>query len=185
MTPKELFSRLPTLHTERLELRALGMRDVRDLNAYAGDPEVARHTTWDAHLDLEDSRRFLRTVQKMRALGQAVPWGVVDRSSGRLIGTAGFVWWRPDQRRAEVGYAIARSHWNRGLTTEAMQAIVRFGWQRMELHRIEARCLIENSASERVMQKIGMRFEGILRGQILVKGQFRDVKMYALLRTDL
>lgn len=185
MNGHELFSRLPSLRTSRLELRALSMRDARDVFAYASDHEVAQYTTWDAHPRLEDSRRFLRTVIQMRALGQAVPWGVVDLESGRVIGTAGFVSWRPEQRRAEVGYAIAKSHWNRGLATEAMAEILRFGWHRMDLYRIEARCLVENSSSERVMQKLAMRFEGVLRGQIFIKGQFRDVKMYAVLRTDL
>lgn len=166
-------------------MRALSLRDARDVFAYASDPDVARYTTWDAHLRIEDSRRFLRTVMQMRALGQAVPWGVVDLETGRLIGTAGYVWWRPDGRRAEVGYAIARSHWNRGLVTEAMEEILRFGWQHMDLHRIEARCLVQNASSERVMQKLAMQFEGVLRGQIFIKGQFRDVKLYAILRTDI
>lgn len=184
MTSRELFAQLPVLSTGRLRLRPLSLRDARDMFAYAGDPEVARYTTWEPHQSLEDSRRFLRAVLQQRFLGQPVPWGIVELHSGRLLGTAGFVSWRPEQRRAEVGYAIARSHWNQGYVTEAMRRILEFGWREMQLHRIEARCLTENGASERVMQKIGMRYEGILRGQIYFKGQFRDVKMYAILRTD-
>lgn len=85
---------------------------------------------------------------------------------------------------AELGYVLSRSYWGRGLMPEAVRAMIRFGFQRMDLNRIEARCIAKNTASARVMEKAGMTREGTLRESELIKGAFRDMKRYSILRRE-
>lgn len=181
-TPQDFFSRLPVLETPRLTLRRLTMRDAADMYAYARDPEVARHVLWDAHRSLSDTRAYLRAAIFQYRNGLPSLWGIVERESGRLIGTIGYMSFQPDNSLAEVGYSLARSHWNQGLMTEALEAVLRVSFETLKLHRIEAQHFTANPASGRVMSKCGMSHEGHLRARIYNKGKFRDVEMWAILR---
>jgi len=109
---------------------------------------------------------------------------VEHRADGKLIGTCGFVTWFRHDARAEVAYALARPYWGQGLGTEAMRAVTAFGFTSMRLNRIEARCLIENRASARVLEKAGMRLEGVMRQHIFLKGGYRDLQLYATLKDE-
>jgi ribosomal-protein-alanine N-acetyltransferase len=175
---------LPVLETARLTLRKLTMADADDVFAYAADPEVARFVTWSAHATVQDSIAFLNMVKQKYENGQIAEWGVSERSTGRIIGTCGFTWIRPEHGKGEIGYALARTHWRMGFMTEAVDAVMRYGFVALRLNRIEARCKTENTGSERVMQKCGMTYEGTLRQTMLVKGTFIDLKMYAILRGE-
>lgn len=84
--------------------------------------------------------------------------------------------------RAEMGYALSRNYWNQGLITEAVRTILAFGFNELNLNRIEARCISENIGSERVMQKVGMHYEGLIREQMFVKGRYVNVKLYSALK---
>ena len=178
----------PLIETPRLLLRAVRPGDADDLFAYARDPEISRFTTWNAYGSVADAHRFLRIVLDQYRTGKIGLWGIEHRATQRFIGTIGltgegeagaFV-----HGRAELAYALSREFWNQGLITEAAHAIVDFGFTSWDLNRIEARCLVPNLASARVMEKIGMKFEGILRQHIYVKGAFHDLKIYAILKND-
>ena len=99
-----------------------------------------------------------------------LPVGIELKESGRLVGTVDFVWWKPEQQTAEIGYVLARDCWGQGIMTEAASALLKLGFGRMELVRVQARCLVENIGSQRVMEKIGMSYEGTVRKGIKVKG---------------
>ncbi|MBD2843576.1 GNAT family N-acetyltransferase [Paenibacillus sp. IB182496] len=99
-----------------------------------------------------------------------------------MIGTTGFISWDIKNAKAKLGYALSRAFWNRGHMTEAVKCVIAFGFERMKVVRIEARCHPENTGSYRVMEKSGMEFEGILRKHILVKGAHEDVRMYAIIK---
>ena len=86
--------------------------------------------------------------------------------------------------RGEIGYALARKYWGQGLMTEAVRAMLDYGFNTLHLNRIEARCDVENAGSWRVMEKVGMKFEGVLRQNIMLHGRARDARMYAILRED-
>lgn len=178
------FRRLPTLTTERLTLRPLRREDAADMFAYASDPEMAHYTLWEAHRTLADTRQFLTYTLACYERGEPASWGVVLTATGRLIGTCGFVGWNMNHRRGEIGYAIARALWGQGLATEAARAVVDFGFRATTVYRLQALCMVENTASARVMEKLGMHYEGILRGFMVHKGHPSDMKMYATLRND-
>lgn len=171
----------PVLETERLILRDMRLEDAEALFAYASDPEVTRHLTWNTHRSVEDSKQFLETAIQDYANGNLHRWAIVHKSSGEFIGTCGLVARSQEHRRAHVGYALARAYWGRGLATEAVRDMIAFGFDRMDLNKIVARCFPENSASERVMQKLGMAYEGTLREHLFVGGRYRDLKIYSIL----
>lgn len=179
-----VFKDLQTLETHRLLLRKLTMRDANDVFEYASMPEVSKHVTWDYHRTLADSMGFLKSVIMQYENGVPSSWGIVHKENNKLIGTGGYHNWNTEDRRAEVGYAISSHYWNKGLMTESLKVMLKFGFEVMALNRIEARCKIENSASERVMQKCGMKYEGTLRQQMFVKGVYHDLKLYSILKQE-
>lgn len=180
----EVFGHLPTLLTPRLILRPARMSDAEDLYEYSRDPQVARHVLWDAHTSIHQTRAYLRYL--LRQYRNAAPSNFVIalRDSGKVIGTIGFMWVQQDNRSAEVGYSLSRQYWNRGYMSEALRAIVEFGFSKLLLNRIEAQHEIDNPASGRVMLHAGMRREGTLRQRLYNKGRYVDVELYAILRSD-
>ena len=179
---REVLKDLPTLETERLILRKMVLNDAEAVFAYASNSEVSRYTLWETHRSIEDSRAFLEFATQKYENGGEPDWGIVYRGNGCLVGACGLVNWEAEHARAEVGFVLSREYWGRGLMSEAVRAILRFGFERMNLNRIEARCIAENAASARVMEKAGMVYEGTLRQREYIKGAYRDIKLYAILK---
>ena len=94
------------------------------------------------------------------------------------------MWINRDHNSAEVGYSLARAQWNKGLMSEALEAVLEEGFMDLGLHRIEAQHEVDNPASGRVMVKCGMLYEGCVRGRLYNKGRYVDVSLYAILRDD-
>lgn len=179
-----MISNLPALETDRLLLRGLSLDDAEDIFEYASDPDVSRYNTWSVHESIEDSKRFLDAVMEEYENHELASWGIFHKADKKLIGTCGIANWLPDQHRAEIGYALSRKYWGKGYMPEAVRSVIAFGFRMMKLNRIEGRCIIPNTASARVMEKVGMKFEGVLRQQLFSKGSFHDVKMYSILREE-
>jgi RimJ/RimL family protein N-acetyltransferase len=184
MDLKTLFTPFPTLSTPHLILRALRPSDRDDLYAYASDPEIDRFTPWRHYQSLAEARADLDEFLAEYERDGLGAWGIEHSADHRLIGIATFSPPHPHHRRVELGYTIARTYWGQGYATEAAQALVRFGLDHMQLVRIEAVCLPENIASARVLQKIGMQYEGLLHSYQIWRGQPCDLQMYAMSKTD-
>lgn len=180
----DVFSHLPVLETPRLLLRPLKMSDCQDVFTYCRDPEVARHVLWDAHQTIGQTRAFLRYILRQYRNGEPSSYGIVWKETHQVIGTIGFMWLNTENRSTEIGYSLSRDFWNRGIMTEALQAVIRMAFDTLKLHRVEAQHDTANPASGRVMFKCGMLHEGTLRGRIYNKGQYIDVDIYAILRED-
>ncbi|MGP7818671.1 GNAT family N-acetyltransferase [Niallia sp. 01092] len=180
----EIYGDLPTLQTERLILRKITLEDLDDMYAYGSDDDVTKYVTWDTHQTLSDTKGFLQFVLNQYHNKKVAPLGIEYKESGELIGTVDFVWWKPYHRSAEIGYVLSKDYWGRGIMTEAVKELIKFGFEKMDLIRIQARCFTENIGSERVMQKTGMSFEGIMRKGMLIKGKHQDLKTYSILREE-
>ena len=179
-----IFSHMPTLETNRLILRPMRVSDSVDMFEYARNPEVSRYLTWHPHPDIGHTRRYLEYLGGRYRLGVYYEWAVVHRETGRMIGSCGFTAIDAVNDSADIGYVLNPDFRGMGLMPEAARAVRDFGFDTLHLNRIEGRFMIENTASKRVMEKIGMRFEGVRRGSMLVKGKFCDIGMCAMLRTD-
>jgi ribosomal-protein-alanine N-acetyltransferase len=179
-----LYPDLPTLESDRLMLRKMSLEDAPDLFEYASDSQVAQYTTWTPHKSLEDSQIFLNSILAKYQNHESYDWGIIHKGDGKLIGTCGFVNWVSPHHHAEIGYALSRPYWGKGYMPEAVKAVLAFGFQKTNLNRIEGRCKLPNHSSARVLEKVGMKYEGILRQQMFSKGSFHDMKLYAILRED-
>ena len=181
--PTSVFN-LPTIETERLILRKLQPEDAADLLAYASDPEVAKYVTWGPYLSVHDAYRFIFWAIDRYNRQQEAPWAVFHKKDARVIGTMGLSEWSPRHNRAEVSYSIGAKYWGQGITPEALDKIFEFAFTKLGINRLEAFCIPENVASARVMEKAGLKFEGLLRQRLYAKGIYHDVQMYSLLKSD-
>ena len=184
MLNADMLTYMPDLKTPRLRLRRLTMRDAQDIYRYSRDPEVARHVLWDAHRSIGDARAYLRYMLRRYRGREAASWGIEYLETGRVIGTIGFMWIQDENASAEVGYSLAREYWNRGIMTEALQAVIRYAFDGLDLNRVEAQHETTNPASGAVMRKCHMTKEGTLRSRLFNKGRYVDVDLYAILRKD-
>ena len=178
-----LFS-MPRLETDRLILRRMNIRDAEDIFAYSRDPEVARHVLWSAQKELSEAKDYCRFMMKRYRADQPSSWGIILRKSGRLVGTIGYMDYSEDNASVEVGYSLSRSLWNGGYMTEALRRVIVHTFENMDINRIEAQHELENPSSGRVMEKCGMRKEGILRQRLYNKGKYVDVALYAIVKSD-
>lgn len=184
MDIESIYGHLPQLETKRLILRKLTLDDANDMFEYTSDEDVSKFVTWDTHKTLSDTKSFINFALQQYNLKKIAPWGIELKENNKLIGTIDFVSWQTAHHTAEIGYAISKDYWGKGITTEACEALIQFGFTYMDLVRIQARCMKENIASQRVMEKNGMIFEGIIRKSIFSKGVHHDIKMYSILKEE-
>ncbi|WP_105615908.1 GNAT family N-acetyltransferase [Vallitalea okinawensis] len=182
MSVEELMKNLPVIETERVLLRKVSEEDVADIFEYASNPNVARYASWSNHNTLEDSKRVVDYYVNAYKSHSCLIWGVVNKSDNKLIGTAGYVNINQNSCRGEIGYTLNEAFWGKGYASEIARKLVDFGFSSMHLHRIEGICHVDNHPSVRVMEKVGMEFEGILRGYNKKEDNFYDVKLYAILK---
>ncbi|MGP4039789.1 GNAT family N-acetyltransferase [Gracilibacillus sp. D59] len=184
MEVEDIFSDLPTLETKRLFLRKVSLDDVHDIYAYGSNEEVSKFVTWETHKSLDETQAFVQYILSLYKNNNIAPWAIELKDTQKMIGTIDFVSWDTSQYIAEIGYVISQDYWGKGIVTEAAKEVIAFGFNHMELERIQAKCLVENIGSARVMEKAGMTFEGELRKAVFSKGKHWDVKIYSILREE-
>lgn len=185
MNTTSLFENIPNLETNRLVLRKLEVSDAEEYFSVLSDPETIKHTRWDLFNTVEDSIAYLIYLEQKYQSRQAFHWGIIEKDSQKLIGRVAFISFDEENDRTEIGYVISKHYWNKGFISEAIQELIKYGFNELGVNRIEARCNEDNIGSERVMQKVGMKFEGILREQLKMKGNYKNQKHYSLIRSDL
>ena len=173
------------IQTERLVLRRPVADDARAIfEEYAQDAEVSRYVMWRPHSDISETIAFLARCQTGWDLGSDIAWAITLTGDDRLVGMIAV---RPRGHMADIGYVLARRLWGRGIVAEAARAIVDAALRDPKIYRVWAVCDVENRASARVMEKIGMTHEAVLRKWIIhpnVSPAPRDVHCYARLRSD-
>ena len=174
---------IPVLETERLRLRPFTFDDEVAVFALVSDPEIARFVRFEAHRNRAETRAFLELVFECYGRGDPFAWAIVLREDTRLIGSCGFVSQAPERKSAEIGYWLGKPYWGKGYAVEAALALVRFGFEQMGLERVEAKCFNENRAGQRVIEKLGMNFEGTDRSE-RIKGAYPELKVYGIAQQD-
>jgi len=174
---------IPELETPRLRLRPFRGSDVPEIVRLAGHPRIAATTLYVPHpYAPSDAETWLGAHGPAAAAGTGFTFAITT-CEGRLVGAMGLDL-VPRHRRAELGYWIGVEHWGRGFATEAGRAVLDFGFGTLGLNRVEAHCFAGNAASVRVLEKLGMRFEGILRHHVVKDASPRDGLFYAVLASD-
>lgn len=174
----------PTLSTARLVLRPLADSDAPALMAIFGNPRVMRYWSTPPWTTVDQALRFIERSHHFAQQGDGVRVGITRREGGELIGQCTLFDWQRQNRRAEVGYSLAESAWGQGHATEAMGALLQWGFDTLDLHRVEADLDPRNTPSARLLERLGFVREGHLRERWIVDGEVSDSWLYGLLRRE-
>lgn len=143
----------------RLSLKILALADVPALFAYAKDPEIARYTSWSAHQNQEETKKFVQHVlgRHNETSGRLhLVWGIHLKGQTKVIGTISFV--QDSGAEAHIDYALSRAHWGNGYITEGVKSVIDWAFGNLpELIRINSGCLSQNLGSVKVLQKVGFK----------------------------
>lgn len=175
-----------TIETEKLILRPLTLNDAQAIfSNYANDPNVTKFMTWPTHESIEDTRTILRTWIGQYDHSDFYQWCIVLKENGNdPIGTIGVVRVDENVEIIEIGYVIGKTWWHKGITSEALTALIKFFFDEVKVNRIQARHDPNNPNSGKVMKKCGMKFEGIMRKASRNNQGIVDSAIYAILSED-
>ncbi|SDS12259.1 ribosomal-protein-alanine N-acetyltransferase [Paenibacillaceae bacterium GAS479] len=151
------------LNTPRLHLRRLKLEDAPDMYAYFSLDEVTEYYDLETFTELRQAEEQIRRFNERIDSGISLRWGITLRGEDRLIGTCGYHNWQREHSRAEIGYELHPHFWQKGYMTEAVSAILEFGFESMGLNRAEAFIDPDNISSRRLLEKCGLKEEGLLR----------------------
>ena len=174
----------PPIESDRLVVRLLARADLPALLEVNSSEEVTALLPYPRWASIADGEAWFGRMEAIQATGLALQFVVVSKATGAAIGTCLLFRFEEGSARAELGYALGRSHWGAGLMSEALTALLGRAFGDMGLRRIEAEVDVRNAASARLLQRLGFRREGLLRERWVSKGEVKDVEMYGLLRHE-
>jgi [ribosomal protein S5]-alanine N-acetyltransferase len=175
---------LPDLETERLVLRPYSLADANRVQEMCGDWAVAATALNLPHPYPDGAaEQWISTHADNFRQGTVVTLAITLKPDGPVVGSVGLTV-NQRHKRGELGYMVAKEYWNRGYCTEAAKALTGYGLSVLGLNRIQAMHFPRNSASGRVMQKLGMTREGLLRQYVCNRGTFEDLVVYSIIRQE-
>ncbi|HHU27993.1 TPA: GNAT family N-acetyltransferase [bacterium] len=172
------------LETRRLILRKVSKKDINDIYEYGSDEKVAKYVSWSTYNSIQDAQSFINHVLIKYETDNPYIWAIEDKKNKKMIGTIDFVTINKKENYGEIGYVLNRNYWNQGIMSEALNVIIDFGFNKLNLNKIRARCVKENIASSKVLEKAGMKFNCIKRDHIEKDGIYYDLIYYSLLISD-
>lgn len=181
---RNLFSALPELSTERLLLRPYREEDACDVNEYTSHEEVSRYLRWAPHLNLRETKGYIEFMRKRYQKGLHADWAIVLRSTGKVIGNCGFTSVDITNECCELGYVLSPAYWGKGYMDEAFSAVLSVAFRSLEANRVVLRILEGNEHSCRFALRHGFRLEGREVASLMVKGSYRTVLQYAMLKSE-
>jgi [ribosomal protein S5]-alanine N-acetyltransferase len=181
---RPFFERHPILETDRLILRELRDDDAKAIFEYASDAETTKFMIFPTHTSIADAENFIqRTVNDFAAMTR-IEFGIELKSTGKLIGCAGFHHFSSNHHSVELGYILNRAHWGSGYITEVVNRMLRFAFDEMQVHSVHAVCDIENMASSRVLERCGFTHDATFRDHEFRRGRYITLKVFSKLVTD-
>jgi len=178
------YSKFPNISTGRLNLRCLAKKDTDDIFAIRSDYEVTKYNSGAAYTE---SKQALNLIERSISGFQnksSVYWAITVHGSDTVVGQAGFNCWDQDNHSAEVGFDLRRDHWRQGIMTEALTAILSFGYVEMGLNRIGAQVSAYNDSSKALLSKLNFQHEGTQRDQYFEDNKYHDLDLFAVLKRE-
>jgi len=164
-------------------LRKIVPSDAAALYAIFSNDEVTRYYDLGTMTDPADAETMVRRLAARTKHGQAMRWGIVRKQDRAFVGTCGFHF-QAAGFKAEIGYDLGREYWHQGYMSEALRAMLAYGFETLQLNRIEALVMPENEASAILLRKLGFFEEGVLREYAYFKGEYHDLRFFSLLRRE-
>jgi [ribosomal protein S5]-alanine N-acetyltransferase len=165
----------PQLQTKRLVLRELQLTDQEEVYQIFCDQAVTEYYNVDTFNSIEDSLALLERRMSRYRKGRGISWAIIRKSDDAFIGCCSYNAWFKQRHVGEIGYELGRPYWNQGYMTEALQAIISFGFSTIKLEQVEAWVMPGNKGSVRVLEKLGFETKGIREGKGYWNGRFHDL----------
>ncbi|MEI8280572.1 MAG: GNAT family N-acetyltransferase [Bacteroidota bacterium] len=178
------FHPFPLLNTERLVLRPFTHADAKDIFLMRSDPEAMMYIGRPLAQHIDEAHKLIQIYKDNHLNNIAVTWAICIKGSDRVIGTIGFWKMQPENHRAEIGYQLHKDFWRQGILTEAITTVLKYGFDVMHLHSVEAIIRPDNIASQKLLEKMHFVKEGHFRHDFLINGKYEDSAIYSLLDTD-
>ena len=175
------FSPFPNLKTPKLLLRRVSASDAPQIMALRGNPEAMRYIPKPLVTNLEQELEHFGMIDAKIESNEGINWAVTLKGETKLIGIIGHYRVQPENHRAELGYMLLPEYQGKGIMTEAIDVALKYGFEKMQLHSIEAIIDPANTASERVLQKNGFVKEAHILENEYFDGKFIDTVIYSLL----
>ena len=173
----------PTLHTYRLDLIEIKQVHLTDLYKLFSDENVTRFYNLLPLTNVQEAQKSIDWFQSRFKDKLGIRWGIAFKGQQNIIGTIGFNSFTK-KHRANIGYDLQTEHWNNGYITEALKTVMNFGFDRLEINRIEAEVMQGNIISEKILDKLNFKNEGVLREWMFWNGKHYDMTMFSLLKSD-
>jgi len=175
----------PTLETERLTLKEMTPKDLGFYFHHFNIEKIVDGCCFLGPSNLEVAKKELELycINPFRE-NRGVRWGIVRKGNDKLIGTCGIYDWNKTSHSAEIGYDLDPAYWGQGIMTEALRAILKYGFERIQLNRIQAIIDSKNAKSIRLVRRLEFKKEGVLRQRSYFRGEFRDDVVFSLLRNE-
>jgi ribosomal-protein-alanine N-acetyltransferase len=178
-----IFSSFPKIITERLVLREITVRDAECIYKLLSNPEVIKYDTFELFTDIKQAEDLIECFSEGFRKKTAIFWGICLKNQSEVIGFCKCEIEIP-KIRADFGYDLRPEHWNKGIMTEALDAVIDFTFNKANVNRIEASVSNENNGSIRVLEKLGFVKEGVLRKRSYWGGRCHDMVMMSILRNE-
>jgi [ribosomal protein S5]-alanine N-acetyltransferase len=179
------FDTHPQIHTARLLLREIIPSDAEALFHIRTHPDVTRYLGRANDKDVSETVNLIHKIRASFEAGDGITWGVYlkDRPE-HIIGTMGI--WKIDKgnHRGEVGYTLLPEYWRQGLMSEALEAIIHFGFHQIKLHSLEGNTSVDNTASHALLRKFGFQLEAHFKENWYHDGKFSDSMIFSLLTPE-
>ncbi len=179
-----MFNEFPALETDRLILRELIDSDIDELFKIFSSEEVTKYYGMYAFKEIDEVKKMIQYFIDGFKEERQIRWCIVLKSTGKAIGTCGFHCFNQRHYRAEIGYELAEKYWGHGYMNEALQRIIRYGFENLNFMRIEGLIYPENISSRKSLEKLGFKEEGLLRDYMFFRDQMTDLLMYSLLKRE-
>ncbi len=184
MTLDGAFTYPATLVTNRLRLRQIQIADAEALYAVKSDPEVTSRYGQEPHRSVDETHAWVQRCLADYERHEAIVWAITLKDDEKAIGECCLWNFDPNFHFAELGYELHPAHWHNGLMTEALSAILTYGFGDLGLHRIEADPLAANRPSQELLLKLGFTHEGTLRQRHFFHDQYYDMLVFGLLKKE-
>ena len=178
------WDRLPEIDANRIRLRWISDEDTDAFFAIYSNPEVMRYWSTPPLPDRDAASKLISQIHADWKRRLILKWGIARRLDDQLIGSLTLFNLDFTHRRAEIGYALGREHWRQGYMNEALMSVLKYAFEVLDLHRIEADVDPRNDASIRTLEKLGFQREGYLRERWQINGEIQDAYFYGLLRQE-
>jgi RimJ/RimL family protein N-acetyltransferase len=184
MTIEAAFTHFPSLTTNRLQLRHIRPTDAEALFAIFADEEAMQFYGYEPHRSVDVTRASIEQTQACYWRREAIRWGITLKGEDQVIGSCSFHHFDAGFHRSETGYELNRAYWGQGIMTEAISAILTYGFAELGLHRVEAIIDSANERSKSLLLKLGFTYEGNLRQRYFFRGHFEDEHYFSLLKDE-